>query len=309
MATQPAAVAEADQPDDRRGSASPAETPIAISVTELLGIALHPVDAGCSYLFGGLDVTADALHPVARLLADDAMRLRCGSSPALSKWRARRDGLAPREDDLDRREIEVFVAPAFGLRTSPDLGKTRHHVQGFVAELLWNRLILDRTETPDGRRLTHTQEVKGDPTGTGGDGFVVYEVADGTLVFRLWEIKKHLAKEPISAKIKEAADQLAEHGARYLAMLTGPGSAHSGALGKLYGDLVRLWLERSPRAGIGISITTSAEHAPAKHPAFQSIAKVFPDFPNEGQREAAMIVLPDFASFSEAVREAVWSGL
>ncbi|MEV5749195.1 hypothetical protein AB0L00_15375 [Actinoallomurus sp. NPDC052308] len=127
---------------------------------------------------------------------------------------------------MDKRAVEVFVQPAFGLPTydTTAMEKIRNHLEGFVAELLWNRLIRDRTVTADGRTLVHAEEVKADPTGTGADGLVVYEVTDGTLVFQLWEIKKHAATTHISATIKRAADQLAEHGPRYLAMLTAPGT-------------------------------------------------------------------------------------
>ncbi|NKZ08830.1 hypothetical protein [Actinomadura latina] len=284
-----------------------------MTMADLLAISQRPETAGCSYMFGGLQATDDELQTAAEILADEAMRLRCGNSPVLAKWRARRNRaeVATNTDDPERREIEVFVAPVFGL---PDGGKTElnkltDHIQGFVAELLWNRIIQDRVQCLDGRTLMHTEEIKGDPTGTGGDGFVVYEIADGTLVFRLWEIKKHVSKSPISATIKRAADQLSEHGARYLAMLTGPGSKHEGALGQLYGELVRLWLEASPRAGIGVSVATSAAYAPDSHPTFTNVAPVFPQFPAEGQREALLVAVSDFAAFAERVRGIVWTGL
>ncbi|GAA4102705.1 hypothetical protein [Nonomuraea soli] len=281
-------------------------------MTELLGIVARPENAGCSYLFGGPDAGQEALETVTRLLAEEAMRLPCGASPALDKWRARRDGCAASESpELDRREIEVFIGPVFGLPTSTqeELDKITHHLQGFVAELLWNRIIQDQVQTPDGRILVHTEEIKGDPTGTGGDGFVVYAIDDGTLVFRLWEIKKHVSNSPIAAKIKGAAEQLSGHGARYLALLTGPGTKHDGALGELYGHLVTLWLENSFRAGIGVSIATSTAYAPTSHPAFDNVAAVFPQFPADGQREALMVAITDFAHFAEEVRKEVWRGL
>ncbi|MDB5059555.1 MAG: hypothetical protein JWO59_3027 [Chloroflexi bacterium] len=308
-----------DQPLDERaewvGDSDPsaALTAAQVTMTDLLAIAAWPESADCSYMFGGLRATDSDLHTVARIIADEAMRLRCGASPALAKWRARRDraGGAVEPNEIARREIEVFVAPVFGLPDDgeEELAKLTDHVQGFVAELLWNRLIQDRAQCPDGRALVHTEEIKGDPTGTGGDGFVVYEIADGTLVFRLWEIKKHVSKSPISATIKRAANQLSDHGARYLAMLTGPGTKYEGALGQLYGDLVKLWLEASPRAGIGVSIATSAEYAPDSHLAFTNIAPVFPQFPGEGQREALMVAVTDFPAFAERVRKIVWTGL
>ncbi|MFC0550507.1 hypothetical protein ACFFHJ_06385 [Planotetraspora thailandica] len=280
-------------------------------MTELLAVAQWPESAGCSYLLGGLEAGPDDLEKAAQMIADEAMRIRCGSSPVLARWRERRDGEGGSADtgDLDRQAIAVFVAPTFGLPDDDGDKAKADHIQGFVAELLWNRLIQDRTSCHDGRTLVHTEEIKGDPTGTGGDGLVVYEIADGTLVFRLWEIKKHVSASPISATIKRATDQLAAHGARYLAMLTGPGTKQAGSLGQLYGDLVNLWLAGSSRAGIGVSVATSAEYAPNDHPFFANVAPVFPQFPAEGQREALMVAVSDFAAFAERVRKIVWTGL
>ncbi|MFI7632301.1 hypothetical protein [Microbispora rosea] len=292
---------------------SPSTPAVPVTMTELLAVVQWLENAGCSYLFGGLEADQDDLEKAAQMIADDAMRIRCGSSPVLARWRERRNGKGGPIDtgNRDRQAIAVFVAPTFGLPDDDgDKAATRAgHIQGFVAELLWNRLIQDRTSCPDGRKLVHTEEIKGDPTGTGGDGLVVYEIADGTLVFRLWEIKKHVSASPITATIKRAADQLADHGARYLAMLTGPGTKQAGPLGRLYGDLVDLWLIGSSRAGVGVSIATSVEHAPGTHPAFANVAPVFPQFPAEGQREALMVAVSDFPAFAERVRKIVWTGL
>ncbi|MQA83696.1 MAG: hypothetical protein GEV03_03430 [Streptosporangiales bacterium] len=180
-------------------------------------------------VIGGLEAGRGDLEDAAQMIADDAMRIRCGDSSALVNWRSKRDG-GPEHSELARRVIEVFVAPSFGLPVddADALRDLRDHLQGFVAELLWSRLIREHSVTADARTLVHASEVKGDPTGPGGDGLVVYAVKDGTLVFRLWEIKKHTASGHVSATIKRAADQLAKHGPRYLAMLTGPGTKHPG---------------------------------------------------------------------------------
>lgn len=296
--------------DARSSESAPISTTAPEDLASLLGLTAWPPDAGCAYIICGPTASAADLEAAAQLIADDAMRIRCGGSSVLDKWRARRDGEHD-YSEVDKQAVAVFVAPVFGLPTDDTKAREDrlHHLQGFVAELLWNRLIQDRTVTDDARTLVHTEEVKADPTGTGADGLVVYEVADGTLVFQLWEIKKHAAATPISATIKRAADQLADNGPRYLATLTAPGTKHPGPLGQLFADLVPLWLEHSPRAGIGISIATSTTHAPKKHPAFTNIAPVFPHLDGAGQREALMVAITDFPKFAQRVKEIVWTGL
>jgi hypothetical protein len=245
------------------------------------------------------------MESAAQLLADDAMRIRCGASPVLERWRNRRDG-GPELSPKDRRSVEVFVQRVFGLPDSP--GDTEH-LQGHVAELLWGRLISERTVCADGRRLVHVTEVKADPTEPGGDGLVVYEVADETLVFRLWEVKKHESTAHVSSTIGRACTQLSTLGAQYLALLTGPGTKHPGALGRLYGELVDLWHNEHTRAGVGVSIATSTVHAPRRNRAFGSVAASFPQFSNPGQREGLLVAFPDFPAFAERVREIIWTGL
>ncbi|MEV5753651.1 hypothetical protein AB0L00_38015 [Actinoallomurus sp. NPDC052308] len=285
-------------------------TPPADGLASLLSLTAWPGDAGCAYMIGGLTAGAAELEAAAQMIAEDAMRIRCGESPVMDKWCARRDG-GQDYSESDKRAVEVFVQPVFGLPTydTTAMEKIRNHLEGFVAELLWNRLIRDRTVTADGRTLVHAEEVKADPTGTGADGLVVYEVTDGTLVFQLWEIKKHAATTHISATIKRAADQLAEHGPRYLAMLTAPGTKHPGPLGRLYADLVPLWLENSPRAGIGISVATSTTHLPPRSTVFTNVAPVFPNLDAPGQREGLLVAVTDFPVFADRVKEIVWTGL
>jgi len=70
-----------------------------------------------------------------------------------------------------------------------------------------------------------------------------------------------------------------------------------------------LWLDGSDRAGVGVSVGTSAEHAPSRPQAFGSLATAFPHFTGPGQRESIIVAIPDFPEFAQRVREIVWSGL
>jgi hypothetical protein len=72
---------------------APAAAPQAL--TPLLALAENPVPSGVEYAIGGQNLAAADRETAAQLLADDAMRIRCGDSPALARWRARRDGGPP----------------------------------------------------------------------------------------------------------------------------------------------------------------------------------------------------------------------
>jgi len=276
------------------------------TLTALLALEESPENSKVEYVIGGLELTGADRESAAQLLADDAMRIRCGKSPVLARWRTRRDG-GPEETGARKAALETYAKLGFGLRDNP---ANDDHLQGLVAELLWNRLMQERVICRDGRRLVRAHSVKPDPLEPGGDGLVVYEIDDGTLVFRLWEIKKHEAQKRISATIWRASQQLSSRGNEYLAKLAGPETLEEeGPLGEFYADIVELWLDGSDRAGAGVSVGTSAERAPKKPRSFGSIATVFPHFQKPGQIESIVVAMPDFPGFATRVREIVWSGL
>ncbi|WP_206443252.1 hypothetical protein [Candidatus Protofrankia californiensis] len=274
-------------------------------MASLLAMKDGPDGARVEYVIGGQDLTGGVREQVAQLLADDAMCIRCGRSTTLDEWRKRRDGCPPPE--RSRKGIAVYAGIGFGL---PDKPAKEDHLQGLVAELLWGRLMSERLVCRDGRRLVRAHSVKPDPLEPGGDGLVIYEVEGGTLVFRLWEIKKHDAKKSISATIGRASKQLSSRGQEYLAKLAGPETVDQGGrLGDFYADLVELWLDGSNQAGAGVSIGTSKEYAPTRPLSFRSIATQFPHFIQPGQIESIVVAVPDFPAFAVRVREIVWSGL
>lgn len=273
-------------------------------LTSLLQLPTGSVDP---YIVGGMTLVASPdRERAAQLLADDAMVIRCGDSPVLDRWRRQRDG-EPRRSDTRSEAVREYVSIGFG---TPEQPATTDHLEGLVAELFWNRLLKERRVCSDGRELVHAHSVKPDPLEPGGDGLVIYKTPEGSLVFRLWEIKKHESSAPVSATIGRATNQLAERGTQYLAKLAGPETiAQGGALGQLYAELVELWLDKHVRAGVGVSVSTSAHRAPTRPAAFGSILRAFPEFSGPGQAEALVIAIPDFPQFSRRVREIVWSGL
>lgn len=276
------------------------------TLTPLLDLSESPAGSRVSYFIGGANLAEPAREVAAQLIADDGMRVACGNAPVLGSWRARRDGGAP-HPPVRRQAVETYASIAFGLPGAPP---NTDHLQGHVAELIWNRVLGERETCVDGRRLVKAHSVKADPTEPGGDGLVIYRDSDGDLVFRLWEIKKHAATARISATINRASSQLEGRGHEYLAKLAAPETLTAeGELLDLYGEMVELWFDRSVRAGVGVAVGTTKDNAPRDGRTFRSIRTRFPAFTSATQTEGLVVALPDFAGFADRVKEIVWSGL
>ncbi len=281
-------------------------TEAAESLASMLAMTSGPDGSAVEFLIGGKSLTGTARETVAQMLAEEAMRIRCGKSPLFARWRARRDGGAPLTGS-QKETVATYAGIGFG---RPDKPANENHLQGHVAELFWHLLLAERIECPDGRRLIRAHSAKPDPLEPGGDGLVIYQQQD-TLVFRLWEIKKHDSDSKLpSETIGKASKQLLTRGQEYLAKLAGPETIdQDGPIGDLYANMVELWLDRSRRAGAGISIGISHDKATTSTNTFRSLATTFPDFSNAGQLEGLMVAIPDFPGFATRVREIVWSGL
>lgn len=273
-------------------------------LTPLLSLIESPESSLVQYAVGGVTLTAADRESAAWLIADDAMAVACGASKVLSWWRQRRNGGAAHTGSR-LATVQTYVDIAFKANVNRD------HLQGHVAELLWSRLVQERPVSRDGRHLVRAHPVKADPLEPGGDGLVIYVDGNGTLVFRLWEIKKHNTAGSVSGTIGRASKQLLNRGHEYLAKLAGPETIadHDGPLADLYADMVELWFDRSDRAGVGVSVGTSADQAPKRPTTFKSITTTFPEFRRSGQVESIVVAIPDFAGFADRVKEIVWSGL
>jgi hypothetical protein len=280
--------------------------PIPAALTPLLDLVDNPADSAVGYVIGGLGLNAADREGAAQLVADIAMSVVCGVSPVLDRWRRRRDG-GPAETGTALDTVRTYISIGFGSSEDPP---NVDHLQGHVAEIIWNLLLSERSSTLDGRQLVRVHAVKADPLEPGGDGLVIYSDPEDVLVFRLWEIKKHDAQGRVSATINRASKQLARRGHEYLAKLAAPETVvGGGALGALYGSMVDLWFDRSDRAGVGVAVGTSDHHAPGGPRAFRSIRTAFPGFEQTAQTESVVVALPDFPGFANRVKEIVWSGL
>jgi hypothetical protein len=280
--------------------------PLPTSLTPLLSLVDSATTSKVEYVVGGTNLEGGDREAAAQMLADDAMKIACGASPALTRWRNRRDG-GSAETGSRLEAIRTFVGIAFG---SPDRPPAKDHVQGYVAELLWNRLVSERTTCRDGRRLIRAHSVKADPLEPGGDGLAIYEDQDAVHVFRLWEIKKHDAKGRLSGTVNRASKQLARRGPEYLAKLAGPETLGAAStLNDLYSEIVEMWFDQGPRVGVGVAVGTADHHAPGNSRPFGSLRTSFPGLTNAAQTEAIVIAIPDFAGFADRVKEIMWSGL
>ena len=277
-------------------------------LSELLG--LHPganaASGPCTWLMGSLSVAAvEDLESAARILAERAMRMRCGDSTAYGLWVSRVNG-APPLTPTERLRVEPFIETVFGL---PGKTLSPEHIQGYVAELLWHTLASESQTTCGGLgKLHHLEDPSFSVTEPGGDGLAVYELADGILFFRLWEVKKHSSKQHVSATVTSACNQLSTRATKYLAKYSALSRNFQGPLRELYAELVDLWIDADPRAGLGVSVATSAASAP-KGRGFSQMGRKFPKLTTLGQREGMLIAVGNFPAFADMVKEAVWKGL
>ena len=95
-----------------------AAVPAEPRLTSLLVMSEHDGNPGLEYVIGGVNLVGPDREQAAQLLADDAMRIRCGKSPVLARWRARRDGGLPRTPERRQRLSGHTPRSASGFRTS-----------------------------------------------------------------------------------------------------------------------------------------------------------------------------------------------
>jgi len=272
------------------------------SLTSLLEVVQGAQRGSCVWRKGEVDQAApEALEAAAWTVAETGVRARCaGAVASFSAWRRRATGgavLSPNE----RAALVAFVSAGFGV---PEAQRSADHVEGHVAELVW--FLLTQEEHRDDRDLRHIERPSFYVTSPGGDGLAVYD-EPGALTFRLWEIKKHTGSSHLSSTTARAYKQLADHAPRYLAQYTSTGAGHQGDLGKLYAELVQLWLDAAPQAGAGVAVATSKSHSPRR--CFSTMGQHLPHFDDPGRLEGLVTAIGDFSDFTRQVRDVVWTGL
>jgi hypothetical protein len=199
--------------------------------------------------------------------------------------------------------VAAFVKTGLGLPESP---MPADHVQAYVAEFIW--FLLAHESPGVDRSVAHIEPPKPHVTAPGADALIVYRTSDSVLVFRLWEIKKHAGSAHLSRTIGRAFTQLSENGIEYLAQLVPAAPRDDPHVSALYGQLVELWRDANDRAGAGVAVSTSLEHAPRRR-AFSTMHNQFPRLNRDGQLEGLIVAISDFPEFAENVRRIVWSAL
>jgi hypothetical protein len=249
------------------------------------------------------DHQTDDLEAAAWLVAENALRVRFGVATHLFDiWRtAATTGV--RLDQAGRSKIEPFIDTALGLPGDP---KPDDHLQGYVAEFVW--FLLTREVPGHGRNIRRIEQPGFYVTAQGGDGLVVYELANRTLIFRLWEIKKHIGSRHLSGTVARAFNQLGRKGATYLAQYVALAPELEPMLADLYGRLVDLWVDAAPSAGAGVAVGTSHSQAPRRR-CFSAMQRYFPRLNHGDQLEGLIVAIGNFPAFASRVREFVWSAL
>ncbi len=201
----------------------------------------------------------------------------------------------------------AFTKPAFGVPEDPERIPP-DHLEGLVSQYLWYFLCHEVSkesiikDVPPGFKAT-------DP---GGDALMVHRLENGSLRFRLWEIKKFIRRSADStatanSTINRAYQQLQENALEYLARYTLIGQELAPELSDLFGRLVDQWIDAGPEAAAGISLNTSESLIPEN--GFRDMGEKFPSFVDPVRLCGMIAAVEDFAAFSVMVREFVWKGL
>lgn len=262
-----------------------------------------PAAQKCTWHLGtAIGLSAVERAAVAWIIAEAAMKYRCGNSVAYSVWRDA--ALAARKlTGANHVVVAAFVESVFGL---PPGGKSEDHLVGHVAEWMW---YLHAYETVDPARTPVVLEPpKFNVTEPGADGFIVFhEAVTNSHHYRLWELKKHTAAGPVSSTVSTAYNQLRTKAMRYLAQQVSIYSAIEGPIGELCSKLVEFWLEGHERAGVGVGVTSAT--TPAPDMCFTTMGKQFPGFDRPGQLEGLLLAVEDLLEIAKDVRGYLWTVL
>lgn len=252
------------------------------------------------------DNTPDTRSAISWIVAQAIMQSRCGRSPVLEQWKTAvlsRTPLTGRE----RAGAIAFVEPVFSL---PGRSAAADHLQGYIGEWLWYLTIREINENH--RSIEHIEVPSWSTTESGLDGFIVYGMTENpapeggtTLIFRLWELKKHNTRSPVSHTVNKAYTQLKTRASTYLAKLVGANVDMHGRVGDFIAGVVDMWVRDSPQAGVGVGVTTS--NAPTR--CFTTMPAHFPNFTNPAQLEGMLIEINDFPEFAREVQRLIWTAL
>ena len=270
-------------------------------VADILEIADHPnPDARCFLVRLKDGCTQDDL--ARRLAIYMAATLTAGSESAFNAWRSRFDGGPPLTSE-DRDELAAYLMADL----KPPKGSDDHATRlvGAVVEHLWSA-ISEHLDGDWGKPM-HVERDHFSVLDPGGDGLALYEHVYADLSFRLWESKRHTGEGSVTSVATNAAGQLKDNGAEYLARLSKPLQTHADyRVRQLAGRIVRLWTAKDGRSAVGVSVGTSTGSKMPNRP-LRGLVKTL-GFPERERYEGVVLVLDDLPKFANNVRDAILSG-
>jgi hypothetical protein len=204
-----------------------------------------------------------------------------------------------------RTGFAQIIREVLGLPTHlPGRQPTDDHIQGFVAEALWRFLSEDHPHRHSVERI----EWGWIPTDPGGDGLIIHRATDGTLSFRLWEIKKTTASGGISPTIARASAQLRKRAPSYIARYMKVGQELTeGEVKDFYCYLLDHWYDANSCASAGVSLVAGNDPVPA--PCFHQLPAEFPQLCEPSRLRGLLALIVDYPAFCQAVQERVWIAL
>ncbi len=224
----------------------------------------------------------------------------------LQGWKNRINGGSPLTGTLKKVLEKGFIEPIVGLPENVN-STSVDHLEGYICQALWYFFYID---------LCPENLLKVDPPGfkvtdPGGDALAIHRDLDGSLSFRLWEIKKSTGSSTnphINSTIAAAYRQLKTNAMEYLARYTNIGEyIENEELHKFYGNLVEMWADGSKEASAGVSIATSESQIPAD--CFSTFGDQFPQFLDPNRLRGMLTGVLDFPAFAKSVREYIWKGI
>lgn len=234
-------------------------------------------------------------------VAREAVRLRCTGVPGLyDSWESQRDGTG-HSLALAEVMLPAFLRASFGAPGSPP---PDDHLQGAVGEMLWYLLVRDFVHEAD---VVYAAEPSVSPLDHGGDGFVVHRRPDGSLMFRLWEVKKSTGGS-VSATVTRAYAQLDVRAPEYLARLIPPEQRHPDPeVRALVSRSILAWVKGDDEASAGVAVASSTADVPQR--CFSTMPGRFDRMRTPNRLRGLLAGVGDLATFADQVRDEVWSGL
>lgn len=201
--------------------------------------------------------------------------------------------------------LEGIISICIGTQAVP---KPDDHRQGWVAEHLWYFLVNGSYPSVN---LVRIFDVGISSTDPGGDGLVIHRKLDGSLYYRLWELKKVAgsATTTVDQTISKAAGQLSANGVKYISryVIQNQNQVMSVDEKNFLNEMIECWLSSDPRASVGIA--TISATAKLTSPNFNPLTSTFTAFAAQGSLEGRTIAIQNFDNFCDLVCRSIWKGI